>query len=682
MKRKFLLLLVLLSGLFLQVQAQNLEASPHDFGRMWTFENPPDDWFIEAYNFDAGEEWFDHVRKSSLRFASWCSASFVSPEGLIMTNHHCSRGVTLQLQQDGEDFTKNGFYARNLEDERKAEGLFVEQLIHAVDITDMIELEMEQDKELLDEAAAIEKIKEKYAAKADWKNLRIQIVEYYSGGKHSIYAYKRYDDIRLVLVPEVRIGFFGGEEDNFTFPRYNLDFTFWRAYDENGQPLNTSANYMQFNINGAKEGEPVFVVGNPARTERYKTVAQLEYDRDYRFPMTLDFLTALYNQMQARYDADPNPQLLGRIFGMSNSLKVYKGIQGGLANDELLGRKIAMEKILKEASGSTEPWDQMEKHLNELKPHAWAMNLLGPSQMKGASFSILHSLAKYERQLNEGLGEVELEASKIEILNLSNKIGSAEDKKLLVTMLSTIDKHIPANNKVFTDLRDGKNIAEYVDYLFAKSKFYKEGNTQKILDLKTKKFLKKKDPLLELSRSLIPAFSSASVLYVSKAPIIEALQKEIAKKAFGVYGESLPPDATFTLRISDGVVKGYEYNGTVAPYQTTFYGLYDRYFSNPGKASWDLPEKWMNPSPDLLKTPINFISTNDIIGGNSGSPIINRDKEVVGLIFDGNIESLPGNFIFSETTSRSVSVHTAGMMAALQYVYNADRIAMELLGKK
>lgn len=671
--------LLLISFFASTLFAQQNEADPHDFGKMWTFENPPVEWFQEAYDFEPGQEWFDHVRKSSLRFASWCSGSFVSPEGLIMTNHHCSRGVSLQAQREGEDFTENGFYAETSEKERRVPGLFVEQLIKAVDVTEAYESSLKEGKE---KNQIEEEIKAKYQSEEGWEDLRIQFVSYYSGAKHSIYGYKRFDDIRLVLVPEVKVGFFGGEEDNFTFPRYNLDFTFWRAYDKNGDPLNTSTNYMAFNPNGPEEGEPVFVIGNPARTERYKTYAQLEYDRDVRYPMMIDFVSSTYSQLKAKYEEKPSPALLNRIFGLSNSLKVFRGVNKGLKNENLMSRKKAMEIKLRSETEDQTPWVQMEELMKEARQHSWAMNLLAPHESKGASFMLMHSLYKYEQQLMEEKEEAELELTRDEVMNWVGKAGSEDDKAALLTLLGQIDNYMPAGNTLMADLKAGKSNEDYVEFLFDKSRFYKEKKAKKCLTAKSKKFLKQDDPVLLASRALVAAYQHAAAAFSENGPKIEAIQKQVAKNAFKVFGDQLPPDATFTLRISDGVVKGYEYNGTEAPYQTTFYGMYDRHYSNPGKESWSLPEKWKNPAREMLKTPLNFVSTNDIIGGNSGSPIINRKKEVVGLIFDGNIESLPGNFIFDDEVNRAVSVHSSGMLAALRYVYKADRIVMELLDKK
>jgi len=680
MKRILFPALVILLLLHFNVPSigQNEKVDPYDFGRMWTFENPPVEWFRDNYGFDPGQEWFDHVRKSSLRFASWCSASFVSPDGLIMTNHHCSRGVSFQVQEEGEDFTSDGFYASALDKERRVSGLFVEQLIMAEDIT------MEYD-QLLAAGTSVENLQklfeEEYKNKENWENLRIQIVSYYSGAKHSVYGYKRYNDIRLVLVPEVKIGFFGGEDDNFTFPRYNLDFTFWRAYDSNGQPMDTKDHYMKFNPEGPKEGEPVFVIGNPARTERYKTVAQLEFDRDYRFPMLIDFYTELYDQFSRTYKEDPSPALLNRIFGLSNSLKVFNGITEGLNDPDLMGRKLTMEKHIRSSVKDQSPWVDMDGYVMDMENNNWAMNILGPTPENGVTFNLMHALAKYEGQLKSKADEKELDITRTEIKELIAKAGSGQDKTSLIKLLSRVEKYIPKDNTILSGLLEGLTISEYVEHLFVKSRFFKEDKADKILNSKPKKFLKRKDPLLEASRNLIGAYTRASDTFVKLAPKVNEIEKEIANRTFGIFGDQLSPDATFTLRISDGVVKGYDYNGTIAPYQTTFFGLYDRHFSHTDRTAWDLPEKWRNPDLEFLKTPVNFVSTNDIIGGNSGSPIINRDKEVVGLIFDGNIESLTSNFIYDDEISRSVSVHASGILAALKYIYKAERLRKELLGE-
>ncbi|NNL92547.1 MAG: S46 family peptidase [Saprospiraceae bacterium] len=674
--------------------AQEKEASPFDFGRMWTFENPPIDWFKEAYGIDADQAWFDDVRKSSLRFASWCSASFVSPNGLIMTNHHCSRDVAISVQNEGENFDNNGFYAEALADERRVDDLFVEQLIRVDDITDIVKAESmsaENDTERAAiEAQAIEDIKADYQNRKDWMHLRLQVVSFYSGGKYSIYGYKKFSDIRLVLIPENDLGFYGGDPDNFTYPRYNLDFTFWRAYDENGEPLNTSANYYEFNIDGIEEGTPVFVVGNPGSTERYRTMAQLEYDRDHRFKYLLRWLKNRRDMMLDEYNAKSDEEkgkmeaqeLLGTINNLSNSIKAYDGIVGGLHNDAFMKRKKDMEESIKAASPGFNYWAELENEYAKLSPHGWAIAHLRPISFRGNVFALMHQLASYKKALEkEDADEKELEEAKNGLIEMAGNIDIQKEKVMLKLLLKEIKTDIYPGDNTLSRILEGQSINQFVDNLFEESKILKSKESAEKCISRKKNITKVKDPLVKASTIVANRYNEAAAAFGNSNDKRKGLEAKIANQAFNVYGTSLPPDATFTLRISDGVVKKYDYNGTTAPIKTTFFGLYDRHYSNDQEFPWSLPEKWQNPSLELLKSPLNIVSTNDIIGGNSGSALINANGEAVGLIFDGNIESLPGNFIFDEKANRSVSVHAGGIHAALKHVYKAKRLIKELMGK-
>jgi len=687
-------MLVLLMISTTSIFSQEKEASPFDFGRMWTFENPPLDWFKEAYDMEVDQAWFDDVRKSSLKFASWCSASFVSPDGLIMTNHHCSRDVAISIQNEGENFDNNGFYAVNLEDERRVPDLFVEQLIMVADITDLVHAKTQnaENDAMAAELAAktLEEIKEDYANRKDWMNLRLQTVSFYSGGKYSLYGYKRFNDIRLVLIPENDLGFYGGDPDNFTYPRYNLDFTFWRAYDENGDPMNTSANYYEFNIDGIQEGTPVFVIGNPGSTERYRTNAQLIYDRDHRFKYLLRWLTNRRDMMLEEYN-DKSPEdkdkmeaqeLLGTINNLSNSIKAYGGIVGGLHNKEFMDRKKQMEDNIKEASPGLNYWSQLESEYTKLTPHGWAISHLAPSPLRGSSFVLMHQLSAYKAALeSEESNKEELESSKNALIERASSLDIKKEKQMLTLLLNEIKTDIYPGDNTLSRILEGKNIDTFVEDLFENSKILKSPESAAKCISKNKNITKVKDPLIKASEVITKRYNEAAAAFGGSSAKRKALEAKIANQAFNVYGNSLPPDATFTLRISDGVVKKYNYNGTTAPVTTTYFGLYDRHYSNKQMFPWALPEKWENPSLELLKSPLNLISTNDIIGGNSGSALINAKGEAVGLIFDGNIESLPGNFIFDEEANRSVSVHAGGIHAALKHVYKAKRLIKELLSK-
>ena len=696
MKRINLIWLIALVLCAFNISAQNDKPDPFDYGKMWTFENPPKEWFKEAYNFTPEDEWFDDVRKSSLRFATWCSASFVSPSGLIMTNHHCSRDVVGALQKEGENFDKQGFYATNQADERKAEGLFVEQLIQLVDITDEVSAltsATASDSEAVEmRQAALKKVEAQYATKEEWKDLRLQVVTYYSGGKFSLYGYKRFDDIRLVLLPEVDLGFFGGDPDNFTYPRYNLDCTFWRAYDADGNPLNTEANYFKFKAEGAVEGEPVFVVGNPGRTERYRTVAQLEYDRDFRYPMTYRFLKNRNDMMVAEYNEmkkDPAKEfeaqsLLNTIASVANGMKAYGGIIKGLNDPELFGRKVGMENYIKSKSPGITYWDDLDNAYSELNPHGWAITHLSPSGLRGNIFLMMHQLFNYDQIVKAETGdetEENPQKAKIKeaILKMAPTVSDAKEIEKFKLLLNEIQADIYKGDMTLSKVLDGKSIDEFVTKMVDKTRFKDAGKAEKCL--KGDKIKKDKDPMLTAARVLVPRYFEAAASFQSSTPTRRALETKISNQVFKVFGDNLPPDATFTLRISDGVIKTYDYNGTAAPPHTTYFGLYDRHYSHGEVFPWSLPEKWLkNPSMELMKSPLNTVSTNDIIGGNSGSPLINKNKEAVGLIFDGNIESLPGNFIFDPELNRTVSVHAGGIIAAMKYVYKAKRIVKELEG--
>lgn len=674
------------------LSAQEKEASPFDFGRMWTFENPPIDWFEEAYGLDMDQAWFDDVRKSSLRFATWCSASFVSPDGLIMTNHHCSRDVAISVQKEGENFDNDGYYAAKLEDERRVSDLFVEQLIKVADITEDVMAKTKsaendaQKAEML--GAALEEIKSMYASKRGWEGLRLQTVTYYSGGKYSLYGYKKYDDIRLVLIPENDLGFYGGDPDNFTYPRYNLDFTFWRAYDENGKPLNTSEFYYEFNPDGIKEGIPVFVVGNPGSTERYRTVSQLEYDRDHRYKYLLRWLTNRRDMMLEDYNMMKDEEgkvreaqeLLGTINNLSNSIKAYNGIMKGLHNEHFMDRKAQMEEIIKAESPGLNYWTDLRNEYAKLIPHSWAISHLGPTPYRGQTFLLMHKLAQLKNTMNsDEASDEDIQAIKDEIAEMSASLDQEKEMKMLDLLLREIKQDIYPGDNTLSRLLEDKTIDGYVDHLFSKSKILSSKDDAVKCLSKDKNISKSKDPLIKAADILVARYQEAGAAFGGSSPKRRGLEAKIANQAFKVFGTSLPPDATFTLRISDGLVKSYEYNGTIAPVFTTFFGLYDRHFSNNGEFPWSLPEKWMNPSMELLKSPLNLVSTNDIIGGNSGSALINQKGEAVGLIFDGNIESLPGKFIYDEEHNRTVSVHAGGIYAALKYIYGADRLLKELV---
>lgn len=678
--------LTLMASFVISISFGQREPGPHDFGKMWTFENPPKEWFKEAYNYDLAQEWFDEGREASLRFASWCSASFVSPNGLVMTNHHCSQPVVSDLQKDGENFDRQGFYAATFADERRNTELFVEQLIKVADVTEkiqsMVNTAKTDDEKLTKQQEAFAQVQKDYSTNPDWKNLRMQVVTYYSGGKYSLYGYKRYDDVRLVFIPEQELGFFGGDPDNFTYPRYNLDVTFWRVYDESGKPLNTSGNYFKFNTDGIKEGNPVFVIGNPGTTERYRTISQLEYDRDYRYPTDIEFYTNRMKLLEEQYALTPDDDTKNTIFSLSNSLKAIKGALNGLKDPELFARKVKMEqKIRANASGKTY-WDDMVGHYNVLSKHGPELRFLAPTPLSGNILPLMYTIHEYTELAAKNPESPELEGLEKKMSELAPAVNDPAEVKKLAMVLGELKHFAKSDDQYITSILDGRTPEVAAKAILSETVFASEKDLSKLLDKSTKKFLRKKDPLVHTSNLLGAEYKKAVHEFQSTGVVRKQIEQNVANEVFKVYGNALPPDATFTLRISDGIVKSYEYNGTIAPVVTTYFGMYDRHYSNDGKFPFNLPQRWINPAPsvELLKTPMNFICTADIIGGNSGSPVINVKREVVGLVFDGNIESLPGKFIFDDESNRTVAVHAGGIVGALRYIYKADRLVSELTG--
>lgn len=670
---RYLISLFLLIPLMAHAQQEvildDVQPGRFDQGKMWTFENPPVEYFKETYGFTPTQEWMDDIRKSALRFASWCSASFISSEGLIMTNHHCSRGVVASVMNEGENFDQEGFYATTLEGERRVPELYVDQMVMIADIT------AEVGNSNLPVDSALNVIKREYGAKDGWAGLELETRTFYSGGKYSLYGFKRYSDIRLVLYPELALGYYGGDPDNFTYPRYNLDFTFFRAYDDDGKPLNPS-NFFSFNPKGAAEEEAVFVVGNPGSTGRYLTMAQLYYQRDVTVPALVSYLESrkeiLFRAAELVEDVYVKDSIVNLAFGLSNSEKAYKGRLEGLNDPYLMTKKAKKEQALrKNFTGEDDPWTQIEDNAKTASKYYADLLFLNPNGLKGKVIQVIFQLQRYQGALGSGNDEA-IQASREEIEGIIGGMDVSMEKVLFSTLLAELKEF--SRQDYIDDVLGGMDATEKAVALFKESLVLNQPD--KFFKLKANKL--DKEPLMALAQVFPQKIREAAGASRQVNQENATLQEKVMNISFQVSGISSPPDATFSLRLADGVVKGYEYNGTTAPYKTTYFGLYDRYYSNDQEDPWGLPERWKNPPMELLKSPLNFVSTTDIIGGNSGSPVINQNSEVVGLAFDGNIESLPGYFIFDDEYNRTVSVHSGGIIAALKYIYKATRLLPEL----
>ncbi len=582
-----------------------VKAGKYDTGTMWTFDYPPLKYFKEKYNFTPSEQWLNNVRMSALRFANYCSASFVSADGLVMTNHHCGRESVAEVTKPGEDLFDNGFYAKTLADERPVPGLYVDQLVAIKDVTNEIQTAMNQgttpEEKVMFQNSEMNKLKKQYEKET---GLRVQIVTLYNGGKYSLYEYKRYTDVRLVFSPEASLGYFGGDYDNFTYPRYDLDCNFFRVY-ENGKPLHTE-HYFHWSPDGAEPGEPVFVVGNPGHTDRLKTVAQLEFLRDVQYPMTLKLLDNLVDIYSSAIKNHPElkAKLQNRLFGFSNSQKAYTGMLAGLRDPVLMQKKVDFEKKFQAAvdgkpdlkSEYGDLWSKiaaLQKEKSRITNTSYALSL--STYVSSKYFIIARDVINIADQLKLPVDQRsdEYKGAQLDstIDNLvPNKADYDLDNAMLKTQIANLYKFLGSDKAIVEKITGGNTGNAAVNYMLSNTVLTNAAKLKALIKEGPDAIMKSSDPFIYF---LVHTEAQKSNLQNEEMKIASeeaTYSQELGKALFDVYGTSIPPDATFTLRISDGVVKGYPYNGTIAPPFTTFYGLYDRYYSFGKKYPWNLPE--------------------------------------------------------------------------------------------
>lgn len=666
-------------NLYNGIDLDTVKAQKFDIGKMWTFDYPPVDYFSETYNFTPSKEWLEDVRMSALKFADYCSASFISEDGLVMTNHHCGRESVTSVEIPGEELHKNGFFAETLEKERRVKDLYVEQLVKIIDVTkeviDAVDAGTAPEEKIENKA---KKIKELEQTNSEESGMKCQVVTFYNGGQYSLYFYKRYSDVRLVFAPEDQAGFFGGDPDNFTYPRYNLDCTFFRVYDEKGNPLKTP-NYFKWSTSGAKIGEPIFVIGNPGTTNRLNTIAQLEYKRDIEYPRDLALINKFIGILNDFCEKNPEMRKYfnDQIFNMMNSQKVYTGMIKGLNDPVLMARKKDFEKNfrasveanpkLKEKYGKV--WDEISEVRNELKkinPLQSALTITPNSSTYMVMADTLINLSKNNRKLGKSF---------VSAVYGNDVFG----ENLLKIELNNLIENVGYENPAVNNFIGTRTLDEAVEYLMKNSALTDENKAMDFIKKSPEEILSSNDPFISFILQTQDTVNALKEQSEKLHKIEEVANQKLGNAIFEVFGNSIPPDATFTLRISDGVIKPYDYNGTIAPPKTTFYGIYDRFYSFDKKNPWELSKLWQNPPKEFkLETPFNFISTCDISGGSSGSPVINKNAEIVGLAFDGNIESLPGDFIYTSEIPTMVSVDSEGLKEAIKNLYKANRLSEEL----
>ena len=673
--------------------ADTVQAGAFDNGKMWTFDAPPTRYLADTYGFSPDDDWYARARLGALRIPN-CSASLVSPNGLVLTNHHCAREFVTQVAAEGENLLDEGFYAATLADERGVEDFEADQLVEIVDVTPEIRAAVDAAPDAAARTAVRDSVTEAVGQRIQEERggteagIEVEVVSLYNGGLHSAYVFRRYTRAALVMAPELGLGFFGGEPDNFTYPRYALDFAFLRLLDDEGRPLATD-DHFRWSRDGVAEGELVFVIGNPGSTTRLQTVAELEYRRDVEMPALLAFLDSRIEvfgeYVEGREDAPGIDDVRNQLFSLQNSQKAFTGMLGGLRDPYIVARRAAAQTAF-EAAIETDPelraeylalfaeMAELQTRKGTVADETRAYAAFGsPDYESGV---ILRTLAAFQVLIGQqsGATDEELEGFVEALREVANRPAELDEALLRARVEDLVDA-FGEDDPMVAAILQARSPGDVAASLMASSPMADSASAVEAVE----------------GGGLVPgpAFRFVQTLFQRLGPwqevMIEAGQREeeiaagLGRARFEVSGTSVPPDATFSLRLADGLVAGFPYNGTVAPPITTFYGLYDRHHSNPGSRDWALPARWLDPAPDFdLSTPLNFVSTADIIGGNSGSPVVNRELEVVGVVFDGNIESLLGDYIYLPAENRAVAVDARGVLEALEDIYGAERIVAEL----
>ena len=665
---------------------------------MWTFDNPPRKHWKERYSFEPSDAWLEHVRLASIRLNEGGSGSFVSPKGLLMTNQHVASGQLQKLSTSERNYRRDGFYAATPAEELKCPDLEINVMVSYEDVTARVQGAAKagtSDKDANDarrvQIAAIEK------DATDKTGLRSEVVALYRGGEYWLYRFKKYTDIRLVFAPEEQIAFFGGDYDNFTYPRYCLDITFLRVY-ENGQPLKTQS-YLKWSAQGPADGEFVLAIGIPGSTNRLLTLAQVQYQRDVGNPLQMQVWNSRRDAL-LRYGAtgpEPVRRALNTVRSLSNSIKRLVGQQDGLNNQRMMAKKEQDEKALRAAVSSRpefqqaygSAWEEIAKAYRELPTYAkrTAFSTIAYSRL-GQISSTLVRYAEEAGKPNEARYE-EFRDSKLESLkfNLSSPapIYADMEEAILAAWLADAQQTLGADDPFVRAALQGATPAALAKSVVSETKLSDVSVRKALFEGGADAIKKSDDPLIVLARRVEPIIRELRAWNEEKIQSVDtAAGQKIAAARFAVLGRNVYPDATSSLRISYGRVLGYEEDTTLVPHKTTFNGIYERAASFDEKPPFDLPQRWRDGKSKLdLVTPMNFVYTADTIGGNSGSPVINRNAEVVGLNFDSNIQKLPNRYWYVDEAEggRALAVHSAAIIEALRRLYGAEKLAAEITGR-
>ncbi|TPG41017.1 S46 family peptidase [Sphingomonas koreensis] len=659
---------------------------------MWTFDNFP----IAKANAELGthvdQQWLDHVRGAAVRLSTGCSASVVSANGLVLTNNHCVAGCAQDLSSEGRDYFTHGYIANAATDEKKCGGMQAEILTGITDVTGRVTA---AGKGLAGEAlvkartAVTSQIEGEGCTDSD--TYRCQVVNLYHGGQYKLYKYRKYSDVRLIFSPGVQTAFFGGDPDNFNFPRYDLDSAFVRLY-ENGKPVATP-DHLTWNSSAPTAGEAVFVAGNPGGTDRQLTMSQLATQRTLSLPLTITEMSELRGRVIRFGEESFENKRIAQdlLFGLENSYKVYWGRLGALDDQAFMAKKAAEEADLRQKVSAVKgklpadfgnPWatiDTAQESLAALaRPYTFVEGGPPASDLFHYARTLVRAAAERAKPSADRLpGYADPQLPLLEKTLFDAKPVYPKIEQLLIEFWLTKSREYLTADSPYTQLLLGKDSPEDLSAMLASSKLADPAVRKQLWDGGMAAIAASKDPMIQYVLRIDPESRTLLTAYNEKiaGPTTEAAEK-IAKARFAAYGDSIYPDATFTLRLSYGKIEGWTYQGTTVPPFTYFKGLYER---ATGKPPFDLDPRWIAAKGKLNPTTVFDISTsNDIIGGNSGSPLINAKGEVIGAIFDGNIHSLGGDYGYDPAINRDVAVSAAAVSEALRKVYGANTLVDEL----